>query len=141
MNAGERRGAIGGAPVSDLGAIIYAASCAQCHEPWSENPPQDAGRSLALQAAVAAPDPANLIYTILDGIHPLDDPSRTIMPEFAGAFTDAHIAGLARYVRRTFSNQPAWADLETKIRAARADVAAAARERTWSSSQQLSRRD
>ena len=136
-DARERHEASARAAVTDLGEIIYAASCAQCHEPWSENPPQDAGRNLALQAAVAAPDPANLIYTILAGIHPLDTPSRTIMPDFAGAFTDSQIADLARYVRRTFSNQPAWDDLETKIRAVRASLAA----QSESSSNQLSLRD
>ena len=119
QDARARRQAVGRVQVSDLGEIIYATACAQCHEPWNENPPQNAGRNLALQAAVAAPDPANLIYTILDGIHPPDDPSRTIMPDFAGAFTDAQIADLARYVRRTFSDQPAWVDLEAKSRAAR----------------------
>src|SRR5262245_58003813 len=124
QDARERRQGIGRGQASGLGEIIYAASCAQCHEPWNDIPPQDAGRNLALQAAVVAPDPANLIYTILAGIHPLDDPSRTIMPDFAGAFTDAQIADLARYVRRTFSDRPAWNDLESKIREARESLAA-----------------
>jgi mono/diheme cytochrome c family protein len=120
QDARERRQAINHGRVSDLGEIIYVTSCAQCHEPWRANPPQNAGRNLALQTAVVAPDPSNLIRTILDGIHPLDDPSRTVMPDFAGAFTDAQLADLARFVRRAFSDQPAWPDLEAAIRAARA---------------------
>jgi mono/diheme cytochrome c family protein len=127
QNARQRRQAISRAQVSDLGEIIYAASCAQCHEPWTSNPPQNAGRNLALQTAIVAPDPSNLIHTILAGIHPLDDPSHTVMPEFAGAFTDAQIADLARYLRRTFSDRPAWGDLEPKIREARASLAAPGR--------------
>ena len=125
----ERRRAIAAGRVTDLGEIIYATSCAQCHEPWSSNPPQHAGRNLALQSAVSAPDAFNLIHTILAGIHPLDNPSRTVMPDFAGAFTDAQLADLARYVRRTFSDQPAWEDLPGTIRAVRAGIAAQARQR------------
>ncbi len=115
------------AQVNDLGEIIFAASCAQCHEPWIRNPPQNAGRSLALQAAVVAPDPANFVHTVLAGIHPLDDPSHTIMPDFAGALTDTQIVDLARYVRRTFSDRPAWNDLVTRVRDARAAFATRAR--------------
>jgi mono/diheme cytochrome c family protein len=125
----ERRRAIAAGRVTDLGEIIYATSCAQCHEPWSSNPPQHAGRNLALQSAVSAPDAFNLIHTILAGIHPPDNPSRTVMPDFAGAFTDAQLADLARYVRRAFSDQPAWEDLPGTIRAVRAGIAAQARQR------------
>jgi mono/diheme cytochrome c family protein len=126
QRSNERRRADG--RVGDLGEIIYATSCAQCHEPWSTNPPQHAGRNLALQSAVSAPDAFNLIHTILAGIHPLDNPSRTVMSDFAGAFTDAQLADLARYVRRTFSDQPAWGDLPETIRAVRASIAAQTRQ-------------
>jgi mono/diheme cytochrome c family protein len=124
----ERRQAISRSSVTDLGEIIYATSCGQCHEPWDINPPQHAGRNLALQSAVSAPDPFNLIHTVLAGIHPLDNPSQTVMPDFAGAFTDTQTADLARYVRRTFSDQPAWDDLVAKISAVRASIAAQARQ-------------
>jgi mono/diheme cytochrome c family protein len=124
----ERHDAIGRERVTDLGEIIYAASCAQCHEPWSSNPPQNAGRNLALQSAVSAPDPFNLIHTILAGIHPLDNPSHTVMPDFAGALTDSQIADLARHVRRTFSDQPPWDDLAARVRAVRAGIAMQARQ-------------
>ena len=113
--------------VTDVGEIIYATSCAQCHEPWNSDPPQHAGQNLALQSAVSAPSPSNLIHTILTGIQPLDSPSHTFMPDFAGAFTDAQIADLARYVRRTFSDQPAWGDLAATVRAVRAGITTQAR--------------
>jgi mono/diheme cytochrome c family protein len=122
QQSSERRHAIDGERVTDLGEVIYVASCAQCHEPRRTNPPQNAGRNLALQSAVSAPDPFNLIHTILAGIHPLDNPSRTVMPDFGGALTDAQIADLARYVRRTFSDQPPWDDLAAKVRAVRASI-------------------
>ena len=43
------------------------------------------------------------------------------------AITDAQLADLARYVRRTFSDQPAWGDLPETIRAVRASIAAQTR--------------
>jgi mono/diheme cytochrome c family protein len=130
QQSNERRHAIDGERVTDLGEVIYVASCAQCHEPWRTNPPQNAGRNLALQSAVSAPDPFNLIHTILAGIHPLDNQSRTVMPDFAGALTDTQIADLARYVRRTFSDQQPWDDLAAKVRAVRASTAMPSRQQT-----------
>ena len=41
------------------------------------------------------------------------------MPGFADALTDSQVAALMTYLRRTFSNQPAWSGLEDKIREAR----------------------
>ena len=114
-DASARRLEIAEEQVSDLGEIIYATSCAQCHEPWTVDPPQNAGRNLALQTAIVAPEPVNLIRTVLDGIHPRDTPSRTVMPAFAGAFTDAQIAALVRYVRRTFSDLPAWSNVDAAV--------------------------
>jgi mono/diheme cytochrome c family protein len=127
QEANARRLAIAQGRVTDMGAIIYATSCAQCHEPWSTEPPQNAGRNLALQSALSAPDPFNFIHAVFGGVHPLDDPSHTVMPDFGGAFTDVQIADLARYVRRTFSDQPAWPDLEATISAVRGSIAEDAR--------------
>jgi mono/diheme cytochrome c family protein len=42
-----------------------------------------------------------------------------LMPDFAAAFTNAQIAELARYIRKTFSDQPAWPDLEAQVAQAR----------------------
>jgi mono/diheme cytochrome c family protein len=115
----ERRTAMSRGQVSGMGEIIYATACAQCHEPWTAEPPQNAGRSLALQSAVTAAEPNNLIYTLLAGIRAPGDASHMLMPDFAAAFTNAQIAELARYIRKTFSDQPAWPDLEAQVAQAR----------------------
>jgi hypothetical protein len=41
-----------------------------------------------------------------------------VMPAYA-SLTDAEIAGLAAYLRRTRTNDPLWSDLEKKIAALR----------------------
>ena len=42
-----------------------------------------------------------------------------VMPSFAQRFSDADIARIAAYLRRTRTNLPAWPDLEKKIAAIR----------------------
>jgi nicotinate dehydrogenase subunit B len=75
-----------------------------------------------LQSAVAASEPSNLIYTLLEGIRAPSDASQMLMPGFAGAFTNAQIVELARYIRRHFSDQPAWPDLEAQVAQARTNA-------------------
>jgi mono/diheme cytochrome c family protein len=128
QEARERRAAMGRDQVGNMGEIIYAAACAQCHEPWTTDPPQNAGRGLALQTAVTAAKPNNLIYTLINGIRAPDDISHMLMPDFARALTDTQIAELARYVRRSFSDQPAWPDLEAQVAQARTHAAHQIRE-------------
>jgi len=123
----ERRAAVSREQVSGMGEIIYATACAQCHESWTAEPPQNAGRALALQSAVTAAEPSNLIYTLLEGIRAPGDASHMLMPGFAGAFTNAQIVELARYIRRNFSDQPAWPDLEAQVAQARANALVQAR--------------
>jgi cytochrome c553 len=41
------------------------------------------------------------------------------MPSYAAALSDADIARLAAYLRRTRTDKPPWADIEKKIAAAR----------------------
>ena len=47
-----------------------------------------------------------------------------VMPAYASAFTDADIARLAAYLRRTRTNLPPWSDLENKVAAIRGEPAA-----------------
>jgi cytochrome c553 len=56
---------------------------------------------------------------VLQGVSLSDGIPNVMMPPFAGAFSDADIADLTRYLRRTRTEQPAWTDLESKIAALR----------------------
>jgi mono/diheme cytochrome c family protein len=92
-----------------MGEQIYAGACAQCHETGR-------GVSLALSTAIAGPTPRNLIHILLQGIHPTDGEPGALMPSFAGALTERQLAEVITFARATFTDRPAWPDVEKEIR-------------------------
>lgn len=103
----------------DPDARFYATACASCHYNGSAgiNP----GRpDLALNSAVHLVDPANLIRVILFGIDAPEGAPGLVMPAFGSGFSDADIARIANYLRRTRTRQPPWPDLEKTVAAIRA---------------------
>ncbi len=102
---------------NDPGARLYIAACASCH--YNRGPaPLIARPDLALNSALAASEPNNLIQVVLHGIGLKEGAPGLYMPPF-GHLSDAEIASLGRYLRRTRTDQPAWTDLEGKIAALR----------------------
>jgi mono/diheme cytochrome c family protein len=98
----------------NLGATIFAGACANCHAFGpSMVPPR--GIDLALSSVISAPDPANAIFIVLDGIHPPEGQKGPLMPRFDGAFTDDQMAALLSYLRSHYSHEPAWDTLEARI--------------------------
>lgn len=101
----------------DPGASLYIAACASCH--YNSGPtPLIARPELALNSALSATEPTNLVQVVLHGIGLKDGAPGLFMPPFAH-LSDADIASLAAYLRRTRTDQPAWADLEGKVAAIR----------------------
>jgi mono/diheme cytochrome c family protein len=99
----------------NLGATLFAGSCANCHVAApSLVPPR--GIDLALSSAVSAPEPTNAILIILHGIHPGEGQRGPLMPSFDNTFTDGQLAALLGYVRENYSNQPAWHNLDARVR-------------------------
>lgn len=118
VQSGNTSGTAGSARAD--GAAIYAGACVLCHEPTGQRFSAH-GIHLALSKVVRMPDARNLIHVILDGIEAPAGAPAAAMPGFAGALTDQQVATLVRYLRRTFSNQPEWSDVENQIRKTRAD--------------------
>ncbi len=56
---------------------------------------------LALNSALTLSEPTNLIQVVLHGIGTQDGAPGLIMPAYASAFSDADVARLAAYLRRT----------------------------------------
>jgi mono/diheme cytochrome c family protein len=102
---------------SPVGASIYAAACAICHE--SERALPYGGVNLGLSTAISAPDPRNVVNIVLSGVRPVEGERSSIMPGFAASMSDDQVAALLSYLRARFSNQPAWTGVEKTIEDAR----------------------
>lgn len=106
-------------PVADANTMaIFDGACGACHA--ADAPMTRSGApSLALSSAVNAPTARNVVDLILHGLPWREGHAGPYMPAFSGALTDDQIATLAAYVRARYSDQPAWRDVETSIRAAK----------------------
>jgi mono/diheme cytochrome c family protein len=101
----------------DPGARLYAAGCGSCHYN-SGSVPLAARPDLALNSPVYLADPNNLIQVMLHGVRANEGIRGVVMPGFS-ALSDADIAQIAAYLRRTRTTLPPWPDLEPKIAALR----------------------
>jgi mono/diheme cytochrome c family protein len=107
------RSGLGTEETSEPGANLFRAACASCHYN-SGATPLAARPELGLSSALAAAEPTDLVQVILHGIGLKDGVANLFMPGFAD-LSDADIATLCAYLRRTRTDQPAWADLEAKV--------------------------
>jgi mono/diheme cytochrome c family protein len=102
---------------NEAGATVYRAACASCHYN-SGSSPLATRPELALNSALTAAEPTNLVQVVLHGIGLKEGEAGLFMPAFAH-LSDADIASLSAYLRRTRTDKPAWTDLETKVAAIR----------------------
>ena len=79
---------------------------------------------LGLNSALTLPEPTNFIQPVLRGIGSKDGAPGLVMPAYASALTDADVARLAAYLRRTRTTLPPWTDLERKVASARKELVA-----------------
>jgi mono/diheme cytochrome c family protein len=103
----------------DPDARLYVAACACCHYNGSVGI-KPTRPDLALNSAVHLADPANLIRVILFGIDAPEGASGLVMPAFGSGFSDADIARIANYLRRTRTSQPPWPNIEKAVAEIRA---------------------
>ena len=97
------------------GAVLFGASCAQCHGPAS--PMQSIGErpTLAFSTAVNADTPRNAIQMMLGGVPWNGEETMNYMPAFADIYDDAQIADLASYLRATYSTRTPWTAVEDTV--------------------------
>ena len=107
----------------DPDADLYASACLSCHYN-SGTVPLAARPELALNSALTLPEPTNFIQAVLRGIGSTDGASGLVMPAYASSLSDAELARLAAYLRRTRTTRPPWTGLERKVSAARRELAA-----------------
>jgi mono/diheme cytochrome c family protein len=103
----------------DPDARFYVAACASCHYNGAGaiNP---ARPDLALNSAVHLSSPENSIRVILFGIDTPEGAPGLVMPAFGKGFSDADVARLAAYLRRTRTDEPLWPDLQRTVAELRA---------------------
>ena len=103
----------------DADARLYTAACASCHynARTVSNPDRP---DLALNSALYLEDPTNLIQVILYGVSAHEGARGIVMPAFGAGFSNADVARIAAYLRRTRTNLGPWPDLENKVSAIRA---------------------
>ena len=105
----------------DPDARFYSAACASCH--YNSATPGPERPELALNSALGLADPTNLVRATLFGIGAKEGAPGIVMPAFGHGFSDADVARLAAYLRRTRTSLPPWPDLEKKIAQIRAQGA------------------
>src|SRR6202040_4406345 len=101
---------------------LYAAACIGCH--YNTGPtPVPARPELALNSALTLPEPTNFIQVVLKGISNTEGAPGLVMPAYASSFSDADVASLAAYLRRTRTKLPPWTSLEAKVATVRKELA------------------
>ena len=94
----------------DHGAALYMSACAACHyNPTSG--PQLARPELGLKSSISAPDPTNLVQVILHGVSVKEGLPGTMMPAFGVGMSDADVAAIAVYLRKSRTSLPPWTDV------------------------------
>jgi mono/diheme cytochrome c family protein len=107
----------------DPDARLYVTACMACH--YNAGPtPLPARPELALDSALTLPEPTNFIHVVLNGIGIEEGGPGLVMPGYAEALTDADIARLAVFLRRTRTGASPWTDVERKVAALRRPQAA-----------------
>ena len=115
---------LGSGQGNDPDADLYASACMSCH--YNRQPAPLATRpELALNSSLSLSEPTNFIQVVLDGVSNTETDNNTqgaaglVMPAYGSSLTDAEIARLAAYLRRTRTKLPPWNDLEKKVTAIR----------------------
>jgi mono/diheme cytochrome c family protein len=108
----------------DPDANLYASACMSCH--YNRAPTPLATRpELALNSSLTLSEPTNFIQVVLNGVSSTETDKNSegaaglMMPAYESSLTDAEIARLAAYLRRTRTKVPPWNDLEKKVAAIR----------------------
>jgi len=106
----------------DADANLYAGACMSCHynsgtTPLAERP------ELALNSSLVLNEPTNFIQTVLRGVGSTEGAPGLVMPAYASSLSDAEVARIAAYLRRTRTTRSPWPNLEKNVSAARRQLA------------------
>ncbi len=104
-----------------LGAQLFEGACAGCH--GNGAPMSRRGIApLSAVSALKADDPRNAVQALMHGMSPPSGHG-PYMPPFADNLTDEKLSELLLYVRKRFTDAPAWTDLDAVVAAIRTENA------------------
>ena len=93
--------------VNDDGARLYVSACGACH--YNSSGASGPNRpELAFVSSLNAPDPTAFVQTVLRG-------HRADMPAFGLGLSDADIAAIASYLRKTRTSSAPWPRLAERV--------------------------
>ncbi len=104
----------------DPDARLYMAACGSCHYN-SGTMPLAVRPELGLNSALWIGKPDNFIHVVLDGIGARERLPGAMMPGFRHALSDADIARIGDYLRRTRTTLPPWPALASAVSSIRAN--------------------
>lgn len=90
------------------GEEMFARECSRCHK---ERVAESQPASLALTAAMNAPDARNFLHVVRDGIRPPLPSNQRTMTGIAMGVTDQDLIDLAAFSRWRFTDLPAWENI------------------------------
>ena len=109
-----------GIEAHDVGALVFAASCAGCHA-WS-------GENTALELSgligsrtVDDPKATNLVNVVLHGGSGIPNENSAVMPAFGETYSDAEVAAVANFVTARFGGAESHVTAKDVARARSAD--------------------
>lgn len=86
------------------GASLYDAACASCHGRDGRGSPDGVFPSLRVVDSLRAPDAANLVHVIADGVdRQVGSGHHYVMPGFGDTMSHAQIAALSNYAATMFA--------------------------------------
>lgn len=97
------------------GEWLFVGYCVSCH--FNKPEAQTGLRpELALNTAVSAPDPSNLIRVMLRGVTEEEGDPDAYMPGFAMLLSDRDVADIAAYLHAAYAPmEPEWGDVEPRV--------------------------
>lgn len=103
------------------GARLYSGACMACHAQSRGADMHGVRPSLQQATQFHLAEPDNAIRVVLNGIsEPANDALGT-MPAFRHNLSDSQMAALLNYLRQQVAGQPAWPELEQRVKAIRAE--------------------
>jgi mono/diheme cytochrome c family protein len=105
-------------PQFAMGAGVYAATCARCHD-LGRGLTSESGLQMSLAVALYDDDPHTFVRIVRDGIKPPTGETGRLMPAYGTSLSDDQIVALSAYLRHAAAAAPPWPKLADVVKQTR----------------------